>query len=331
MIYKTLGKTGLKVSIVGFGASPLGGEFGSIDPEEGRRAVNYAIEQGINYFDVAPYYGRTLAETRLGEFLEGKRDKIILTSKACRYDISDFDFSAKRVMRSIEESLKRLRTDYIDIYQIHDVEYGKREQVISETLPAMFKLAEQGKIRFVGITGYPLTPLKEIAGTADIDTILSYCRYNLMDTTMDDILTPVARRRGIGLVNASPLHMRVLTEKGAPYWHPAPKKVFETAEKVAQLCRRRGTTISELAMQFALEHKDVAITLVGMSKVRHVEANIKIVGTKLEPKLLAEVLEMIKPVANIYWKEGLPENDDPGAIEKRTLGMERAIKIKKQK
>jgi len=330
MIYKTLGKTGLKVSVIGFGASPLGAEFGPIDPEQGRRAVNHAIDEGINYFDVAPYYGRTLAETRLGEFLEGKRDKIILTSKACRYDINDFDFSEKRVMQSIEQSLKRLRTDYIDLYQIHDVEYGNIDQVLGETIPAMFKLKRQGKIRFTGITGYPLTPLKKIAETADIDTVLTYCRYNLMDTTMDDILTPVVRRRGIGLINASPLHMRVLTEKGAPSWHPAPQQVFEVAKKVALHCRRRGTTISDLAMQFALAHKDVSITLVGMSKVRHVDANVEIVGTEPDPELLAEVLEIIKPVANIYWKEGLPENDDPGAIEKRTLGMERSKDMKKE-
>ncbi|MHC4676668.1 MAG: aldo/keto reductase [Planctomycetota bacterium] len=315
MIYKRLGKTDLKVSIIGFGASPLGGEF--------------------DYFDVAPYYGRTLAEKRLGEFLKGKRSKIILTSKACRYDITDFDYSAKRIMWSIEESLNRLRTNYIDLYQIHDVEYGKREQVIGEAIPAMFKLKEQGKIRFVGITGYPLTPLKEIAETVDIstghplvDTVLTYCRYNLMDTTMDDILTPVVRQKGVGLINASPLHMRVLTEKGAPYWHPAPEKVFKVAAEVARLCREHGTTISDLAMQFVLAHKDVSITLVGMSKVRHVEANINIIDTEPDPDLLAQVREMIRPVANIYWKEGLPENDDPGAIEKRTLGMERSEDIK---
>ncbi|MHC4062010.1 MAG: aldo/keto reductase [Planctomycetota bacterium] len=327
MIYKTLGKTGLKVSVIGFGASPLGGEFGSIDPEEGRRAVDQAIDCGISYFDVAPYYGRTLAESRLGEHLEGKREKIILTSKACRYDITDFDFSEKRVMQSIEESLKRLRTDYVDLYQIHDVEYGRIDQVIGETIPAMFKLKKQGKIRFVGITGYPLTPLRKVCEAADVDTVLTYCHYNLMDTTMDDILTPIVREKGIGLINASPLHMRVLTDKGAPSWHPAPMEVFEAAREAALLCRRHGTTISNLAMQFVLAHTDVAVTLVGMSKVRHVDANVEIVGTEADPELLAEVLEMIRPVANICWKEGLPENDDPGAIDKRTLGMERSEEV----
>jgi L-galactose dehydrogenase len=330
MIYKTLGKTGLKVSAIGFGASPLGGEFGSIDPEEGRRAVNRAIECGINYFDVAPYYGRTLAESRLGEYLEAKREKIILTSKACRYDITDFDFSERRVMQSIDESLKRLRTDYLDLYQIHDVEYGRIQQVIGETIPAMFKLKKQGKIRFLGVTGYPLTPLRKVCEAADIDTVLTYCRYNLMDTTMDGILTPVVWEKGIGLINASPLHMRALTDKGAPYWHPAPEEVFAAAGEVALLCRKHGTTISNLAMQFALAHEDVATTLVGMSKVRHVDANVEIVGTQADPELLAEVLEMIEPVANIYWKEGLPENDDPGAIDKRTLGTERSEEMTRE-
>ncbi|MHC4302165.1 MAG: aldo/keto reductase, partial [Planctomycetota bacterium] len=274
-----------------------------------------------------PYYGRTLAESRLGEHLEGKREKIILTSKACRYDITDFDFSEKRVMQSIEESLKRLRTDYVDLYQIHDVEYGRIDQVIGETIPAMFKLKKQGKIRFVGITGYPLTPLRKVCEAADVDTVLTYCHYNLMDTTMDDILTPIVREKGIGLINASPLHMRVLTDKGAPSWHPAPMEVFEAAREAALLCRRHGTTISNLAMQFVLAHTDVAVTLVGMSKVRHVDANVEIVGTEADPELLAEVLEMIRPVANICWKEGLPENDDPGAIDKRTLGMERSEEV----
>lgn len=321
MIYRTLGSTGLKVSIVGFGASPLGQEFGQIDPAEGRRAVHYAIDHGINYFDVAPYYGRTLAETRLGEALEGRRDKVILATKVGRYDKdleTGFDFSAKRVIASVDESLKRLRTDYIDVIQVHDVEFGHKEQIINETLPALHRLKETGKVRFVGITGYPLYILKEIAEAAGVDTILSYCRYNLMDTSLDTILTPFARQKGIGLINASPLHMRVLTEKGAPEWHPAPRRVLEKAREAAEYCRQHGADIAELAMQFALSYEAVATTLVGMSKVRHVDMNIKAVGVAPDPDLLAAVQEIIRPVANVVWMEGRPENNDPGAEAKQS-------------
>lgn len=321
MIYKVLGKTGLEVSVIGFGASPLGAEFGSIVPEEGKRAVDYAIDQGINYFDVSPYYGRTLAEKRLGEFLKGKRSQVILATKVGRYGISlpdGFDFSARRVIKSVEESLQRLKTDYIDVFQIHDIEFGKRKQITEETLPAMLQLQKKGKIRFIGITGYPLTPLKEIVETQEIDTVLSYCRYNLLDTTMDDILTPVVKKKRIGLINASPLHMRILTEKGAPDWHPAPEKVLKGAKEAIQFCQGRKVNISDLALQFAFSNKYVAITLVGMSKVKHVKANLNNVGVKPDPDLLKKVREIIKPVINIYWKEGLPENNDPNAAEKRT-------------
>ena len=322
MIYRDLGKTGLRVSILGYGASPLGNEFGTADPKEGSRAVHYAIERGINYFDVSPYYGRTLAETRLGEALAGGfREKVILATKAGRYDKerdTGFDFSAERITRSVEESLARLQTDYVDVFQIHDVEYGRREQIINETLPAMFKLKEAGKVRFVGITAYPLGVLCDVAEAVEVDTILSYCRYNLMDTAMDYRLAAMAEHRGIGLINASPLHMRVLTNLGAPDWHPTPKRVLEVGQQVAGYCRSQGVDVADLAMQFVLQHPTVATTLVGMSKVRSVERNLKSVGVTPDPELLATVLEMIEPVANVVWKEGRPENDDPGAVDKQS-------------
>lgn len=318
MIYRTLGRTGLQVSVVGYGASPLGAEFGRIDPEEGRRAVHHAIACGINYFDVAPYYGRTLAETRLGEFLEDKRHQVILATKVGRYDIDHFDFSARCVVSSVDESLRRLRTDVIDVIQIHDIEYGDRAQIVHETLPALYSLVEAGKVRFVGITGYPLLQLADVISQTRVDTILSYCRYNLFDTTMDAMLTPVAKERGVGLINASPLHMRALTEKGAPDWHPAPQAVIEKSREVADWCRSQGVDIADLAMQYALAYDDVATTLVGMSKVSHVDSNVKAVGVAPDPRLLAEVQAMIRPVADVVWREGRPENDDPGAVPKQS-------------
>lgn len=308
MEYRTLGKTGMKVSIIGYGVSPLGNVFGETDEAEGIRAVHYAIEHGINYFDVAPMYGVTLAEKRLGKALKGKRDKIFLATKCCRYDIEEFDFSAKRVLESIDESLERLQTDYVDVYQIHDIEFGDKEQVINETIPAARKVQASGKARFVGITGLPVRYLHHVASRVDVDTILSWAHYDLVEDEMDDVLTPFAREKGIGLINASPLHQRLLTEKGPPEWHRSPKEVLEAGLKIAELCREYGVNVADVAMRFALDHPYVAMTVVGMSKLRHVEQNIKVLDFQNEPELIAKIEELVAPVKNKMWFEGRPEN-----------------------
>ncbi len=309
MEYQTLGKTGMKVSIIGYGVSPLGNVFGETDEAEGIRAVHYAIDHGINYFDVAPMYGVTLAETRLGRALKGKRDKIFLATKCCRYDIDKFDFSAKRVLESIDESLERLQTDYVDVYQVHDIEFGDKEQVINEAIPAARKVQESGKARFVGITGLPVRYLHHVASQVEVDTILSWAHYDLVEDEMDDVLTPFARERGIGLINASPLHQRLLTEKGPPEWHRSPKEVLEVGPKIAALCREYGVKIADVAVRFALDHPYVAMTIVGMSKLRHVEQNVKVLDFKNDPELLAKIEEMVAPVKNKMWFEGRPENN----------------------
>ncbi len=317
MSYKPLGKSGLELSIIGFGASPLGNEFGETDLNEGIRAVHYAIERGINYFDTAPYYGRGLSEERLGKALKGYRDKVILATKVGRYDKTDFDFSALRVNRSFEESLRRLQTDHIDLLQVHDIEFGNSEQIIGETLPALVELKQAGHVRAISITGYPLYNLKKVAEAfSQIDAILSYCRYNLLDTSLDDVLTPFAKEKGLGLINASPLHMRALTQLGAPDWHPAPKRVIQKAKEAAEYCQQQSKDIALLAMQFALAHPYVSSTLVGMFSVEQVEQNLAALDTQPDLTFLAEVQRLLEPVKNSHWLEGRLENNDPGSVPK---------------
>jgi L-galactose dehydrogenase len=311
MEYRELGETGLKVSRLGFGASPLGDVFGTTDPAEGRRAVELAIERGVNFFDVSPYYGLTLAEERLGQALVGKREEIVLATKCGRYGKAQFDFSAPGITAGLDASLRRLRTDHVDLLQAHDVEFGDERQIIEETIPAMRRLQEQGKIRAVGITGYPLRILARIAEAVPVDSILSYCRYNLMVTDMDDVLLPAAKKHGIGLINASPLLMGVLTSEGAPAWHPASAEFQQAGRKIARLCTERGVEVASLALGFCLDHPYVATTLVGMSNPQQVEVNLNTLLTVTDRKLVAETRALAGPLFNHSWPSGRPENHDP--------------------
>ena len=307
---KILGGTGLMVSEIGFGASPLGNEFRQTDPAEGVRAVHTAIDQGINFFDVSPYYGRTLAEERLGVALQGRRQQVILATKCGRYDSASFDFSPARLRASIDESLTRLRTDYVDLWQAHDVEFVDAQQIVEEAIPTMREIQAQGKARFIGITGLQLKMLRAIAGRVPVDTFLSYCRYNLLIDDMDRLLTPFARERNIGLINASPLHMGVLTERGAPSWHPAPQEVLAAGARIVAACQAHGFRVGDVALRHCLDHPYAATTLVGMSTVAHVESNIAALACRPPAELTEEIRRIAAPVFNRWWPTGLQANWD---------------------
>jgi L-galactose dehydrogenase len=308
MRYNSLGATGLQVSELGFGAAPLGDEYGKTDPREMSRALHFAIDRGVNFIDVAPYYGRTLAETRLGEMLQGRRHEVVLATKCGRYDIDGFDFSPAGVRRSIDESLRRLQTDYVDILHVHDVEFGCKRQIVEETIPELRRLQEQGKARFIGITGLSLKMLHQIASATPVDCILSYCRYTLLNRDLDCEVTPFARKHDVGLLNASPLHMRLLAETGPPDWHPAPPEVKTAARKVVELCQRHGATASRVALQFALQHPYVSSTFVGISSADEARRNIEAIRERPDPGLLAEIEEIVAPVRGKMWITGNAEN-----------------------
>src|SRR5205823_15037940 len=131
MQYRALGTTGLNVSTLSFGASSLGGVFAPIDESDGVRAVHVAVDHGINFIDVSPYYGATKAETVLGRALKQiARDRYFLATKVGQYGEGDFDFSAARVTQSVDESLARLNVDYVDLIQCHDIEFVKLDPII---------------------------------------------------------------------------------------------------------------------------------------------------------------------------------------------------------
>jgi L-galactose dehydrogenase len=311
MEYRILGKTGLRVSALSFGASSLGGVFRDVNEADAIRAVHLSLDLGINFIDVSPYYGLTKAETVLGRALAGvRRDRYLLATKVGRYgaEIADFDFSATRVTASVDESLARLGVEYVDLIQAHDIEFGDLDQVVEETIPTLRRLQQAGKARFVGITGLPLGALGYVVERSDVDTVLSYCHCELNDTALVGLI-PFLKSKEIGVISASPLGMGLLTNRGTPAWHPAPLRVKQACAKAAEHCRRRGADIEKLAIQFALANPDIATTLVGSANPENMRRNIRWAQEPMDQALLHEVREILRPVADVTWPSGRIENN----------------------
>lgn len=309
MEYRVLGKTGLQVSKLGFGASPFGNVLNGHE-EEAAHAVRAAIDLGVNFIDVSPYYGLTRAETVLGKALEGiPRDAYYLSTKVGRYGVADFDFSADRVVASVDESLERLHLDYVDIILCHDIEFGSLDQVIHETIPALRRVQEAGKARFIGVSGLPLKIFQVVTEQAELDLILSYCHYCLNDTTLAG-LTPYLKQKHLGIISASPLSMGLLTEAGPPDWHPAPENLKDRCAAAGRYCRSQGVDIAKLALQFSLAQTDFATTLVGIANPEQIQTNVQWMHEPIDQELLSAVQAILAPVHNQTWPSGRPENND---------------------
>ena len=305
MLRRPLGKTGLSVSILGFGASPLGGVFGDVEASEGVRAVHAAVDLGINLFDVAPFYGQTRAETALGNALLGiPRDRYVLATKVGRYGDAEFDFSAERVLRGIDESLRRLKVEFVDIITCHDIEFVPLGQVIDEAIPALHRARDQGKVRFIGVSGLPLKIYYKVLNRTPLDTVLSYCHHTLNDNSLANHLR-FFKQKHLGVINASPFAMGLLTGRDPPDWHPAPAPLRSACWQAAEHCRNRGADLPRLALQYAVSNPAIATTLTGMRSQQEVEQNVAWLQQPIDPDLLAEVLTILQPVHNQTWPSGL--------------------------
>ncbi len=310
MEYRRLGNTDMNVSEVSFGASSLGQEFRQVDIDDAMRAVRVALDHGMNFIDTSAYYGRGMSEVLLGVILRDlPRESYYLGSKLGRYDADHFDFSPKRVEESVDVSLHRLATDHLDIMLCHDIEFVDVSYVIEETLPALRRIQEKGKVRYVGISGYPMKIFNQVLDQTDLDVILSYGHYTMQNTMLAD-LVPRLKERGVGVINAAPFGARLLTRAPLPPWHKATEEVREVCRRAAEHCQSKGVDIAQLAVQFSLANKEMDTCVLGSANPKNVEKSVYAANTPLDQELLDEVLEILRPIRNWYYIEGRPENND---------------------
>ncbi len=314
MVYNEVGKTGMKVSSLGFGASSLGGVFHSIREEEGIRAVHAAVEGGINFIDVSPYYGHLKAETVLGKALrEIPREKYYLSTKVGRYGkngVNTWDYSSERATQSVYESMERLGVDYIDLINVHDIEFqaalpGGLQKVCDETLPALVALKEKGVVGHVGITDLQPENLRwviEHVEEGTVESVLNFCHYSLNDTLLADHLD-FFEQHGVGVVNASPLSMGLLSSRGTPDWHPATAELKAACQRAAAYCTEQGYPIEKLAIQFSTSLSPrIATTLFSSANPANVEKNIGYVNEPMDGQLVKDVQKIIGDQMFVRWK-----------------------------
>lgn len=312
MEYREIGKTGMKVSALSFGASSLGGVFHNIDEGRAIDAVYTAIDCGMNFIDVSPYYGHYKAETVLGKALKNiDRSKYYLSTKVGRYGKdgkNTWDYSAKRVTDSVYESMERLNIDHIDLINVHDIEFADRfyslDMIVEETLPALVELKQKGVVSHVGITDLQLPNIKYVidhVAPGTMESVLCFCHYCLNDDAIADYLD-YFEERGIGVINASPLSMGLLSQRGVPDWHPAPKPLVEVCKRAAEYCNEVGYPIEKLAMQYSVGNPRVTTTLFSSANPDNVRKNVQWVEECEAPaEIVAKVREIIGDQMRVSW------------------------------
>jgi len=321
MKYSLLGRTGLKVSRLSYGASALGGVFHAVQESDAISAVHTALDCGINYFDVAPAYGGTRSESLLGKALKGiPRAKYFLSTKVGKYSTLDgygkdtFDFSGPRIRSSLDESAARLGTDYFDIIYLHDLEYQQRRHVewaLDEGLATLQALKHEGRIGAVGCGVYPMELWQRIFRDYEFDAAMVHNHYLLNETRLLDLL-PLAKKKNVGVVNASPFGMGLLTERGPADWHPASAEIRDLFHGAADFCRRQGTDISKLALQFSSQHPDIPTTMFSSSNAETVRRNVQWHEEAFDPGLVSKVQQLLHPVFNLQWNfESAPKCTPP--------------------
>jgi len=300
MEYTRFGKTGLRVSKLGLGGAPIGGGFGEIDEAEIDRLVHEAIDLGINFIDTAPLYGSGKSEERIGRALSGgKREQVVLATKAVRCDLS---YGYASTIDSVEQSLKRLRTDRIDLLQIHDVEKQPFETIVNETIPALRKLRDDGKIRFIGVTTRDLDLLKRYMLLDEFDAIQFYARYMLVDFSAEREILPLAREKDIAVVSGSIMGMGVLADDPAEFIDEGTIRAGrERMDKLRFLSGGRKGGLVEPGMRFSFGNPDIHVSLTGTIRADILRRNAAYCdGAGLRPEDERRVRELFAGYPSLF-------------------------------
>ena len=298
----------LGLSRLGFGAAPLGNEYGDVDEREMGRAVHAAIDAGVVLFDTSPYYGRTLSESRLGDALAGRRDEVVLCTKAGRYDLAlpdGFDFSPSRLRRSVDESLKRLQTDRLDILLLHDIEFSEPPAILDEAIPVLYELKQSGKTRAVGVSSYRVDVLLQVLRSSRLDVVLTYCHTDLIDTSAVGDLLPAAASCGVSVLAASPLHMGLLAPGGGPSWHPALPGARTRAEALRAAAAEFGLSLTDAALSYSLGLPDIASTVVGVASLTELQHNAAVWRHPVDRADIDRLLDRVAAIDVEPWPCGV--------------------------
>lgn len=300
---------------VGLGAAQFGNLYRETTDEASVAAVAMAWDRGIRYFDTAPHYGIGLSERRLGAALAGRpRDDYVLSTKVGRALVStperageldesgfmtpasfrrEWDFSRDGVLRSVEQSLDRLRLDRLDIAYLHDPD-DHWEAASTTAVGALVELRDQGVVRAIGAGMNQSAMLTEFVRRCDVDVVMVAGRYTLLDRSAANDLLPLALERGVGIVAAAVYNSGLLSRAEVPVdakydYDQAPTALIERARGMAAVCARHGVSLPDAAVQFAMRHPAVTSVVVGMRTAEQVAGTIDRSEVAIPSALWAEL------------------------------------------
>ena len=314
MEFRHLGRSGLKISEIAFGNWLTHGS--QVAEEAARECVAAALEDGITTFDTADAYASTAAESVLGRALHGTRRESIEIFTKCFWPtgpgVNDRGLSRKHIMESAHASLKRLRTDYVDLYQAHRYDHATP---LEETLRAFDDLVRQGKVLYIGVSEWRAEEIEaalKIAGEMGFDRIISsQPQYNMIWRVIESEVIPVCEREGIGQIVWSPIAQGVLTGKYLPGAAPPAgsratddngsrfinayltEPILTAVQNLKPVASEAGLTLSQLAVAWTLQNPNVSAAIVGATRPEHVHENVKAAGVKLDSQVMAKIDEII--------------------------------------